>query len=521
MIIKRHWLSISSLVFLGSFCLDQATFSQETEGTQDVRPNILLIMADDMGYTDLGSFGSEIRTPNLDELAFEGVRLTNLHAGPACAQTRAMLMSGTYTHLALNTEGGGRAGGLLRDEVLAFPTLLSEAGYHTYMAGKWHNGRTGAQSPAAYGFESSIALMGGADTHFRTGTTSRAVYMENGEPVELPLDSYSTEFYTSKMLDYLRANEGDGKPFFAWYTPTSPHWPLQVPDDYLDLYAGDYDAGYDYLIEQRLARADELAALPDGYSMRDYTRTGHWSDLSEDERRLESRKMEIYAAMIEHLDVQVGRIVSYLKESGQFDNTYIIFMSDNGGDASVRPERDEYDNSLDNIGRASSYVGLGAWGDVITAPFKWNKGRYNEGGIRVPGFVFHRSTANSGGTEGRFLTILDVFPTVLDLAGVEHPGDIYQGQAILAPRGNSFMGLLRGNPMVLDGDNIAAGWFQSALYANEWKLVRASRRGSEDWELYNIVEDPSETVDLAGSSESTLQELVSGWTRIAEETGLQ
>ena len=277
----------------------------------------------------------------------------------------------------------------------------------------------------------------------------------------------------------------------------------------------------DAIVERCRLRADELAALPDGYSMRDYTRTGHWSDLSEDERRLESRKMEIYAAMIEHLDVQVGRIVSYLKESGQFDNTYIIFMSDNGGDASVRPERDEYDNSLDNIGRASSYVGLGAWGDVITAPFKWNKGRYNEGGIRVPGFVFHRSNANSGGTEGRFLTILDVFPTVLDLAGVEHPGDNYQGRSILVPRGNSFMELLRGNSMVVDRDDIVAGWFQSALYANEWKLVRASRRGSEDWELYNIVEDPSETVDLAGSSESTLQELVSGWTRIAEETGLQ
>jgi arylsulfatase len=480
-------------------------------------------MADDMGYTDLGSFGGEIRTPNLDALAFEGVRLTNFHAGPACAQTRAMFMSGTYTHAALNSEGGTRAGGFLRDTVLAFPRLLREAGYHTYMAGKWHIGRTADQSPAAHGFESSVALMGGADVHFRAGTSSRSIFMENGESIDLPDDYYSTQFFTDKMLAYLRANEGDGKPFFAWYTPTSPHWPLQVPDDYLDLYAGVYDAGYGTLIEERLARADELGVLPDGYSLQNYTRTGHWSDLAEEERRLESRKMEIYAAMIEHLDDQVGRIVRYLKETGQFENTYIFFMSDNGGDVSVRQVGEDVDNSLENIGRASSYVALGPWGDVITAPFKWNKGRFNEGGIRVPAFAYHHSLANVGGTDDEFLTILDALPTFLELADAEHPGSDYQGSPVLAPRGKSFLGLLQGNAMVVHGDDVAAGWFQSALYVNEWKLFRDTRRGSgeAEWELYNIAQDPSETVNLAGTGMPVLRELESDWTRIAEETGFQ
>ena len=177
MTIERFGCLVASIVLLSSVAFNQATFSQELEVADEVLPNIILIMADDMGYTDLGSFGSEIRTPNLDSLAFEGIRLTNFHAGPACSQTRAMFISGTYTHLALNTEGGGRAGGILRDTVLAFPKLLQAAGYHTYMAGKWHNGRTAEQSPAAHGFEASIALMGGADVHFRDGTATRSTYL--------------------------------------------------------------------------------------------------------------------------------------------------------------------------------------------------------------------------------------------------------------------------------------------------------------------------------------------------------
>jgi arylsulfatase len=225
--------------------------------------------------------------------------------------------------------------------------------------------------------------------------------------------------------------------------------------------------------------------------------------------------------MIEHLDDQVGRLIDYLKASGQFDNTYIIFMSDNGGDASVRREREGVDNSLENIGRASSYVGLGAWGDVITAPFKWHKGRFNEGGIRVPAFAYHHTLLRSGSTDDHFLTLLDVTPTFLELADFEHPGDEYQGKPIYPPRGISFSNLLRGESMPARGDNLEAAWFQSALYVDEWKLVNASRRGPATWELYNIIDDPSETSNLAGSNEALVQEMTSAWTRIAEETGLQ
>jgi arylsulfatase len=508
-------------VLLESTGIDKSVRAQEVGVADDDRPSILLIMADDMGYTDMGSFGGEIRTPNLDELAFAGVRLTNFHAGPACAQTRSMLMSGTYTHVALDGGDNPRAGGILRDSVLAFPRLMQEAGYHTYMSGKWHVGKTPEQSPVAHGFDSSFAFMGGGDVHFRKDVSSDGMYLEHGENVELPEDFYATEYYTDKMLEYLRSNEGDGKPFFAWYTPTSPHWPLQAPDDYIDLYAGDYDAGYDAVIDARLARAADVGALPAGISMENYPRSGQWSELSADERRLESRKMEVYAAMVEHLDDQVGRLINYLKASGQFDNTYIIFMSDNGGDASVRPEREGVDNSLENIGRASSYVALGPWGDVVTAPFKWNKGRFNEGGIRVPAFAYHRNLLHSGTTDDQFLTVLDVTPTFLELAGFEHPGNEYHGKPVFQPRGISFLNLLRGNSTPAHGDDIAAGWFQSALYVDEWKLFNAARRGPADWELYNIIEDPSETSNLAGNNAALVQELASDWTRIAEETGFQ
>jgi arylsulfatase len=166
-------------------------------------------------------------------------------------------------------------------------------------------------------------------------------------------------------------------------------------------------------------------------------------------------------------------------------------------------------------------VALGPWGDVVTAPFKWNKGRFNEGGIRVPAFAYHRELLHSSSTDDQFLTVLDVTPTFLELAGFEHPGNEYQGKPVFRPRGVSFLNLLQGESMPTRGDDIEAGWFQSALYVDEWKLFNASRRGPADWELYNITEDPSETSNLASSNEALVQELVSVWTQVAEETGLQ
>ena len=259
---------------------------ESAEPSED-RLNILLIMADDMGYTDLGSFGGEIRTPHLDSLALGGVRLTNYHVGPACSQTRTMLMSGTYTEVGAVSDGPRNRH--LSDDVVALPMLMRDAGYHTYMSGKWHVGSGEGQHPAARGFESSFALMGGASEHFKFGPDREGRYTENGVSVILPEDFYSTEVYTDKMIEYLQANAGDGIPFFAWYTPTAPHWPMQVPEDYMRRYDGVYDRGYEDLLRRRLQRANEMGVLPPGFSMEGYPRTtAGWDSLSEEEKRLEA-----------------------------------------------------------------------------------------------------------------------------------------------------------------------------------------------------------------------------------------
>lgn len=493
----------------------------------DDRPNILLIMTDDMGYTDLGSFGSEIRTPHLDALALGGVRLTNFHAGPACESTRAMLMSGTYNRIA-GVVDNSRNPGFLNDRIVTLPELLQDAGYHTYMAGKWHIGDTEEQSPAGHGFESSFALMMGSAGHFDSLGPGEglpvATYADNGKPATLPSDFYSTEYYADRILEYLEDNEGDGRPFFAWYTPTAPHWPLQVPDAYLDRYAGAYDTGYDDLLQKRFQRAGEMGVLPEEVSLAGYPRTGErWSEFDDERRRLESRRMEIYAAMLENFDYHVGRILTYLRDSGQFEDTYIFFISDNGGDVARRDQipwvRDYMDNSLENIGRRGSYVGLGAWGDATTAPYRGQKMTVYEGGIRVPAFAFHASLANQGSTNNEFLAIMDVMPTFLELANTSHPGETYEGREVAAVRGKSFLGLLRGDDAPVHGVTEAIGWSSGALIKGGWKLIR-ERTDAAEWGLYDLARDPSETTNLSETQPDVLADLLAEWDRFAEQTNL-
>lgn len=487
----------------------------------EARPNILLIMADDLGYTDLGSFGGEIRTPNLDSLALAGVRLTNYHVAHACSQTRTMLLSGTYTEVgAVASDGRTRQ---LADDVVALPQLMRDAGYHTYMSGKWHVGTGEGRHPAARGFDSSFALMGGASPHFKGGPTREGLYTENGVSVVLPEDFYSTEVYTDKMIEYLQANEGDGVPFFAWYTPTAPHWPMQVPDDYLHRYDGVYDEGYEDLLRRRIQRADEMGILPDGYSLDSYTRTtGPWDSLSPEQQRVQARKMELYAAMVENFDYHVGRLIRYLRESGQFDNTLIMFSSDNGADVSIRQVGEEVDNSYENLGRATSYVSMEAWGDIHSAPFRWNKSAETEGGLRAPAFIHHSSISNAGGVDNRFLTVLDLMPTFLELAGSEHPGTEYQGRAVEAARGQSFVDLLTSEPTMEHDAGPEPVWYLDALYRDRWKIVRVTeQRGGPDWALYDLRSDPSETTNLSEEHAALRDELIGEWERIAAESGAQ
>ena len=499
----------------GVFVLLGLLTAPSASAQESDRPNILLIMADDMGYTDIGSFGSEIRTPNLDALALGGVRLTNYHVGPACSQTRTMLLSGTYTEVGATPTGIGNNRALVPN-VVALPQLMKDAGYHTYMSGKWHVGNGTEDNAATRGFDSSFVLMSGSAKHFLDTRPGR--YLENGQEVVLPEDFYSTRYYTDRMIEYLQENEGDGVPFFAWYTPTSPHWPMQVPDHYLHRYDGVYDQGYDELTRRRVQRAGEMGVLPGGFSLENYTRSAEWSEYTEKEQRVESRKMELHAAMVENLDFHVGRLILYLRESGQFDSTIIVFSSDNGADVSIRTIDEEVDNSYENLGKPGSYVSTWSWGDSISAPFKWNKGTQLEGGLRVPAFVYHESLANKGGLNNEFLTVMDLMPTFLEMAGSAHPGTEYEGRSVLPARGRSFLSLLHGSEAVVHDDSSVGTWYSSAFYRGDWKLVRGNPpRGSGSWELYNLRDDPSETTDLSLRYPEIYTRLIDEWTHIGKE----
>ncbi len=517
-------------------------------------PNILLIVVDDMGYTDIGSFGSEIRTPNLDELAYEGVRLTNFHASAQCAPTRAMLMSGSDNHKAglgsmfgdnfILGGHGGRWGyeRYLHPRVASLPERLRDAGYQTYMTGKWHLGGDDEKKPFARGFDHTFSLMAGAASHMEYRSAARpAVYREDGVRLdELPEDFYSTNTYTDKMLEFIKAGRENNKPFFGYLALTSPHWPLQVPDEYLNSYSGDYDDGYDVLRARRLERAEELGVVPTA-NPELFTPTGvSWDELDEEEQRYSARTMELYAAMLENADDNIGRIISYLKEIGEFDNTFVFFMSDNGAEAD-RDDRNpthrggiarlNLDNSYENLGTASSWAFLReGWAQATAAPFRLYKGFLTEGGTRVPSFAFHPQMQSAGTVNNQYLSVIDVMPTLLDLAGAEFDPTEYAGREVLPMDGKSFRAALDDpNAVIHPADEVIASELhgQRALVRGDHKIVWEQMTANIWWEgekpdhwlrwrLYNIAEDPTEQNDLAEAEPELLAELAGLWDAWAD-----
>ena len=539
-------LALSTLLFFSVWCT-MATAA----------PNILLIVADDLGFTDLGSFGGEIPTPNLDALADSGIRLTNFHAAPVCAPARAMLLSGMDNHEAgigsMNLKrmfdggaevsrehpGFGQPGyeGYLSYRVAALPELLRDAGYHTYMAGKWDLGRALVEehNPAGRGFESSFALTTGSALHLAPadsaahGGISRAdplVFRENWDIVtELPADFYSTEFFTDKLIEYIDENSDDEQPFFGYLALTAPHWPLQAPEEWRDRYAGGYSEGYDVIRDRRVARAREAGVLPAEPDMQRYKRESvPWASLSEEERAVQERLMEIYAAMMGNIDFHVGRLLNYLRETDQYDETFILFMSDNGASSSYRASMaDGYDNSLANIGERDSFVEYGrGWAEAAMAPFRGVKGSMAEGGVRAAAIASHGSLNEAGGISHVYLTMQDVMPTLLELAGTEHPGESYQNRPTLRMRGKSFLHHLLGTDDLVHDPAEAIGWElhgARALVQGNWKLLWLDDEDPR-WELYNLRNDPYERNDLAASEPERMQALVRAWFAYAEEVGV-
>lgn len=519
---------------------------QAEQANSKQRPNFLIITTDDMGYTDLGAFGgTDMPTPNLDRLAMQGVRLTNFHASISCAPTRSMLMSGTGNHEAgLGSQRSSAFDGHpgyerhITQRVLTLPERMQSAGYHTYLAGKWHLGNVvGETLPGDRGFERSFALLPGGFDHFKlrdgeelpsTGNVLRVPYTEDGALVEeLPDDFYSTNAYVEKMLGYLEESAASEQPFFAWFAPTAPHWPLQVHPDWLGKMRGSYDAGYDALCVARQQAALELGVLPAGADLSICPEiAAPWDQLSDEDKALNSRVMELYAEMVLHLDTEFGRIIEYLEESGQLANTYIIYHNDNGPEGGEifdnRSGLSRFNNDLDNLGNRDSWNNVGqGWADAQSAPFRRDKGSQFEGGTRVPAFITPPQSVSSGRISQSLLLVMDIMPTILELADIQEVSVNSQGNKVLPIRGKSFASILENQDSIVHDENefIAldmAG--NSVVMQGDWKIVRAAN--SEDWGLFNIALDPSETNNLANSQPEKLAELIADYQQHAQETGI-
>jgi arylsulfatase len=517
------------------------------------RPNFLVIVADDLGFSDIGAFGSEIDTPNLDRLAQAGIRLTDFHSAPACSPTRSMLLTGTDHHIAgigtmrEVTPPGFQAPpgyeGYLNDRVVALPELLRDAGYLTLMAGKWHLGLTPDRTPSARGFERSFALLPGGASHYGIvpGDLLPAMsrYVEDDQYVTVGDDFYSSDFYADTLLRYFLERTDQDRPFFAYLPFQAPHWPLQAPADVVAKYRGRYEAGPDVLRDERLAALKRLGLCPEDVTPHPVVADGQpeWSEMSGDEQAFSARTMEIYAAMVDRMDYNIGRVIDYLRETGELDNTVVVFMSDNGAEGAIveampilggaiaaEIERN-LDNSLDNIGAPNSFIWYGPrWAQAATAPSRLHKAFTSEGGIRVVGFVTWPGFERQQQIGTAFSTVMDIAPTVLELAGVAHPGTEYQGREIAAMRGRSLLPYLSGQSEQVHGDVTGTGWElfgRRAIRRGEWKALHLPEPyGPGAWQLYDLSADPGEINDLAASQPDKLAELLKLWDRYVEDTGV-
>jgi len=550
-------LFISALVACVGEPNEQAAAETHHEERQ---PNILIIMADDLGYTDLGIYGSEIETPNIDSLARSGVMFQDFYAASTCSPTRAMLLTGVDNHLggmgsmyreqAPNQLGKPGYEGHLNFRVATIAELLKDAGYHTYMTGKWHLGYGEDTSPAARGFERSFAALAGGSGQFNMMPMvgpGKAPFRKDHDMVEsLPDDFYSTRFYTHELMDYIDSDRADGKPFFAYLAYTAVHWPLQAPRESIQKFEGDYDSGYDELQAKRVSRLKELGLL-DAQAVA-HSRLAEetaWDELDAEERARQARLMEVYAAMVSDVDQYVGELVEHLKSIGEYENTFILFMSDNGAeghpmDQAILPMgpwiEQCCDNSLANMGNHDSFLWYGAnWARASTGPWRMFKGFSSEGGIRVPAIIHYpRLTGEQVSNVHREpATVLDVVPTLLELSGISHPGSLYNGREIEVPKGASMLPMLRGEVSATHSPDKVYAWElfgKTALRQGDWKIVQEPHGDfwsphdplgeNYKWMLFNLAEDPTELDDISAERPDKLNEMLLLWDEYAAENNI-
>jgi arylsulfatase A-like enzyme len=511
------------------------------------RPNIVIILGDDLGYADMGAFGSEIKTPNFDSLAKAGVSFANFYTHATCSPTRSILLTGVDTHLnglgnmdewaAPNQWGVDGYEGVLNNRVVTLPQLLKDAGYHTYMTGKWHLGKAPEQIPAARGFERDFSLLDGAGSYWDmtnfTAASPQSVFTEDGRYLtRLPEDYYATKTYTDKLIGYIDADRGDGKPFFAYFAPQAPHDPFHLPREWRSRHVGEYDKGWDAVRQERLKRQIDLGILPAGTKLSE--RMWFIPDpivLAPATRAILGKKMELYAGMVENLDFHVGRLIDHLKKIGEYENTIFIVFGDNGAEgtdlfkmvAGSPGTRDflfaaiHWSQTHPNAwGDPGSYVGYGPmWAQVSMTPFSQYKGWLAEGGIRNALIVSGPAVKRPKGSINHGLMhVADLMPTLLEIAGASYP-KTYKGRELAPLMGTSWGKVLAGQAESPRTEQDYLAWEvfgNRAVRQGDWKIRWEYKPfGKGDWELFNLAADPAERNDLAAERPDKVKALIALW----------
>jgi arylsulfatase len=517
----------------------------------DVHPNIVIILADDLGFSDIGCYGGEINTPNLDYLAANGVRFSNFYNISRCCPSRASLLTGMYNHnagIGEMTEDRHLPGyrGHLTDSVATIAELLKLSGYHTAMSGKWHVSNTVEQQtkeeqmnwlnhqadhplfspieqyPTNRGFEKYFGNMWGVVDYFDpfslvSGTT----------PIkDIPENYYHTDAINDTVVAYIKELSKDDKPFFLYVAETAPHWPLMAPDQEIKKYISTYTIGWDAIRESLYKKLIDLGVI-------DRTKaplSKRWEDSltwqSNPDKDWDARAMAVHAAMIDRMDQGIGRIINALKQTGKLDNTLIIFLSDNGASAEVAanygPGFDRPGETMDGRtihyvtkkdimpGPETTYASIGPrWANVANTPYQYWKAESFEGGIHTPFIAFWPEgiKLKKNSISKQVCHVMDIMPTLLQIAGTSYPYR-YDGHQLLPVQGISFLPVLKANAM--DGHAVLCNEHYGASYIRYegWKLVA---RNKEPWHLYHITEDATEQHDLAEKYPAKVRELDSMW----------
>lgn len=524
---------------LAALALSLGAFPLQTAQAAEPRTNFVVLLIDDAALMDVGAYGGEAHTPNIDALAARGAMFTNYHTSPLCAPSRAMLLTGLDNHKTgvatipevLPKEHEGKPGYemALEPGVETLADRLRPAGYRTLMVGKWHMGSRKGDLPNMHGFDRSFALdASGADNWEQKSYMpyyKDAPWFEDGKPATLPEDFYSSKFIVDKMIDYLDNGSDASKPFFAYLAFQAIHIPVQAPPELTAHYDGVYDAGWQVLREKRWQRAKELGLIPQDAALAPMHPTMRdWNSLSKEDQHLYAMRMQVEAAMLEAMDQHIGRLIAHLRETGQYDNTVFIVTSDNGPEPS-RGDNDRrlkfwmdlhgYHTGLEGIGEKGSWNFIGPeWASATASPSDLFKFYASEGGVRVPLIV-----AGPGvGAEriGSAALVTDITPTILSLAGVNDGASDMTGRS-LAP-------VLFGESKETYGPDDTIGIEvsgNSALYKGDYKIVRnVAPVGDGVWRLFNLARDPGEAHDLSASEPERLAELKTDYAAYASKMGV-